>query len=290
MADSIVRLTSLLFTVRRSSFGPADEFYPLLSIAQDFDDLQPSTQGDVMMISASSRMAAYAVAAGSLLSVMLAAPAFSQDDPDNTPPADGPSSRDFKIADLRVSGTGCATSSTTFKGRSSTNGGVDYFQAVYDEFIVKRGPKIKETNSSKGFNERKCKITMLLDFPEGMRFKLKSSQYDGFADIADGAFGGFRATYFFDKSEQDAEARFAERRKFKGPLKESYVIRTKFRHKSAGKQNELWSPCKRSAEPMYFQVNTAIRLRGNREANSLLSIDVASGVFTQKMDLKWVKC
>lgn len=244
-----------------------------------------------MMIRSKTRKFALQVA-GTLLAVTVSVPAFSQGDPDKTPESEGPSSRDFKIADLQVKGTGCAKKSTTFTGRSSTSGGVDYFQAVYDEFIVKRGPKIKETNTSRHFNELKCKITMLLDFPKGMRFKLQSSQYDGFANIAAGAFGGFRATYYFDSSaaEQNAEARFAERRKFEGPIKESYVINTKFRHKSSGKQRELWSPCKTSSKPMYFQINTAIRLRGNREVNSLLSIDVASGVFTQKMDLKWVKC
>lgn len=239
-----------------------------------------------------STNALYKFAAGFILAASLSAPAFSQEDPDRVPEADGPTVREFKIADLRVEGTGCAESSTSFTGRASTQGGVDYFQAVYDDFIVKRGPNIEETDTNRYFNERKCKITMLLDFPEGMRFKLQSSQYDGFADIADGAIGGFRATYYFDSTvaEQNAEARYAERRKFAGPLKESYVIRTKFRHKDSGKQNELWSPCKTSSKPMYFQVNTAIRLRGNREVNSLLSIDVASGVFSQKMDLKWVKC
>lgn len=225
------------------------------------------------------------------LMLLLATPAFSQDDPDSDPKTDGPSSRDFKIASIHVTGSGCDKQSTTFTGRSSTSGGIDYFQAVYDEFIVKRGPNVPETNSSKSYNERKCKITMLLDFPRGMRFKLASSQYDGFADIADGAFGGFRATYYFDSTsaEQHAQARFAERRKFKGPIKESYVINTVFRHKD-GKKWDLWSPCKTSDDPMYFQVNTAIRLRGNREAKSLLSIDIASGVFTQKMDLEWVRC
>lgn len=222
--------------------------------------------------------------------LVVAAPALGQSDPDNDPKTDGPSMASFKIENIKVSGSGCDNSSTTFTGRSSTSGGVDYFQAVYDAFIVKRGPDIPETNTSRNFNEIKCKIIMKINYPKGMRFKLDSAQYDGFANIIDGAIGGFRASYFFDPSSEEMGDRYAERRQFKGPVKKSYVINTKFRHKKSGEQRELWSPCKLTDAPMYFQLNTAIRLRGNREGNSMLSIDIASGVFTQKMNLHWVKC
>lgn len=220
----------------------------------------------------------------------------SEEDPETKTEVEGPKRQEFKITNLRMSGSGCPQGSASKLTTESTpNGSVDYFQVVFDEFIVERaGDTPKKT-----VTEKSCLLSFDIDHPRGMRFKLTHAEYDGYARITKGHRGSFRTSFYFntDKTPNSRRKRSAEGLKFKAGYDDDYAFRSDFQFKGkkgkTKRSKELWTKCKGKRGAFRYHIDTTLSLIGKGSKHqdvSTLTNDIASGLFTEKFQMKWVKC
>lgn len=236
-----------------------------------------------------------------MISAISVAQTDDDPDPEGEPEVEGPQKgADFKITGLRYSGNGCPKdngqdSASLFATNSKPGGGVDYFQATFDDFIVTRPGSEKKTPK----DVKKCTITFNIDHPKGMRFKLDSVEFDGYAEIAKKHKGIFKAVYYFNKNDNDSKKkkRKAHKEKLKGGYEGDYKFNLAFEFwdsdKKKGKKKKLWTPCNRKGKKINYNIQTTLTLKGHSKdlkAESMLTADIQSGLFQQKFKMKWVKC
>lgn len=219
------------------------------------------------------------------------------EDPETKVVVEGPNKQRFKVTNLKLSGSGCPPRSTSqFSTESKPNGNVDYFQVVFDDFIVERSG----TTPRKTVTEKSCVFSFDIDHPRGMRFKLAHAEYDGYARITEGHKGMFRTSFYFndDKTPRSRRKRTAESMPFKEGYDDAYTFRSDFKYKdNKGKRTKsskvLWTKCKGKRGTFRYHIETTLSLKGkgskDREISTLAN-DILSGLFTEKFQMRWVKC
>lgn len=223
--------------------------------------------------------------------------AFGQgEDPEIKVVVEGPNKQKFKVTNLRLTGSGCPPRSTSkFSTESNPNGNVDYFQVVFDDFIVERsGTTPKDT-----VTEKSCVFSFDIDHPRGMRFKLAYAEYDGYARVTQGHQGHFKTSFYFDEdiTSNHKQKRIAEGLPFKAGYDDDYMFRSDFKYKSKKGRTKsskvLWTKCKGKRGTFKYHIETTLSLKGkgsNDRDISTLTNDVMSGLFTEKFKMRWVKC
>ena len=105
----------------------------------------------------------------------------------------GPSPDQVEITDLAVGGPGCPQGTTDFLITSTTPGGpADFFEVVFDSFLVEKGPGVSRTQKRKH-----CTIAAQVHFPQGYSFSLMEVHYEGWAELPIGSRGILKSEYFF---------------------------------------------------------------------------------------------
>lgn len=187
-----------------------------------------------------------------------------------------PAKKDVKIYGFIAGGTGCpgdgASSTRIVTNSNPGSQGADYFQVVYDAFIVKFGPGASRRDRTKN-----CNFTFNVDYPKGYKFRFQSLQFEGYAELAEGVNGRF---------DSEIRAPFGEDIGFRtfliGPYDGDYgEAQTK------QKLMTFETDCGGTA---MLKVNTTIRLRGNKKRQGLLTVDAATGLLTQAYKVNWVRC
>lgn len=220
----------------------------------------------------------------------------SDEDPEIKVVVEGPNKEKFKVTNLRLSGTGCPPRSTSkFSTESTPDGNVDYFQVVFDDFIVERSGSMGKD----AVTDKSCVFSFDIDHPRGMRFKLSYAEYDGYARITEGHSGYFKTSFYFedDKTPESQEQRIAESLPFKEGYDSEYKFRSDFQYDGVegktGRSKVLWTKCKGSRDTFKYHIKTTLSLLGkgsNDRDVSILTNDLMSGLFTEKFKMRWVKC
>lgn len=188
-----------------------------------------------------------------------------------------PSKKDVKIYGFIAGGTGCPGDSDS-SARIVTNSnpgsdGADYFQVVYDAFIVRFGPGVPRRERRKN-----CNFTFNVDYPKGYKFRFQSLQFEGFAELDEGVNGQFDSEIrapFDDKA-------IGFRTYMIGPYEGDYG-----EEQTKQKLRIFETDCAGTA---MLKVNTTIRLKGNKNRSGILTVDTATGLLTQAYKVNWVRC
>lgn len=185
----------------------------------------------------------------------------------------GPHNQEVEIRDVRVNGTGCPIgTASVLLTNSHPNGPIDFFEIVYDEFIVERGPDA--TEKSRKF----CNVVADIKFPQGWSYSIFRLEYEGYAEIARGAKAELKTEYFFPQ----VTSRKRDVKKIKGPWEGDYN-----NHDTNGIFTAIGSPCGRTIP---LNIKTTLTLKGTRRSNSIITSDIQTGSITQKFGLKWKRC
>lgn len=216
-----------------------------------------------------------------------------------------------------INGSGCPTGSASMIVTNSTQDGPrDYFQAVYDTFIVERTPqhKIKDKVN------KSCKVIFQLQYTKGYSFRLDEIEYDGYAELGRQVKGVIRTSYGFGRNPKNLKRRRGKQVKgkevLKGPEKngKDYSFSEEFGFTNGSentdndqwnrKNQKMWSPCKKNNNPVYFVLKTDLKIAYQKndkngkpikkkkklKNTSMLTLDIKSAAFHQKMSITWKKC
>lgn len=187
--------------------------------------------------------------------------------------AQAPHPSEVEIKNIRVNGSGCpAGTATALVTNSNPGGPADYFQVTYDEFIVEKGPDAYE--SFRKF----CNIAVDIKYPQGWSFSLFNMEMDGYVDIGKGAVGELKTSYRFPF----VTGTKTFRKKFKGPFEGDYS-----EGQDLGIFTAIRSKCGRTIP---LNIKTTLWIKGSRKNNSMMTVDIQSGVITQLFGLKWKRC
>lgn len=248
------------------------------------------------LITSPHSLAIVACALGGAFGVSVALGQGSEEDPEIKVVVEGPNKEKFKVTNLRLSGSGCPPRSTSkFSTESTPDGNVDYFQVVFDDFIVERSGSMGQDTAT----EKSCVFSFDIDHPRGMRFKLSYAEYDGYARITEGHSGYFKTSFYFedDKTPESQEQRIAESLPFKEGYDSEYQFRSDFQFDGVegktGRSKVLWTKCKGNRDTFKYHIKTTLSLLGKGSSDrdvSILTNDLMSGLFTEKFKMRWVKC
>lgn len=187
----------------------------------------------------------------------------------------GPKKDEVSITNLKFRGNGCKKENTSVIITSSKEDDVvDYFQMVYNDFGVIKGPNVPSSNRQRG-----CFILFSIEYPKKWAYSFTSVDYDGYAEIGEKSTGRFKTNYefpFIKDQESYTET------KLKGP----YV--GKFNQdQSTGIFKQIWSPCHLNSP---LEIRSFLTLIGPKSEFSEITIDVQSGYLNQKFALQWKLC
>lgn len=187
-----------------------------------------------------------------------------------------PDKKDVKIYGFIGGGTGCPGDRES-SARIITNSlpgskGADYFQVVYDAFIVRFGPGVPRRERRKN-----CNFTFNVDYPKGYKFRFQSLQFEGYAELDEGVNGQF---------DSELRAPFGDTVGFRtfliGPFDGDY-------DEAQTKQKLMVFETDCGGTAM-LKINTTIRLKGNKNRQGLLTVDNTTGLLTQAYQVNWVRC
>jgi len=180
----------------------------------------------------------------------------------------------WEIAQFDLEGTGCPQGSTSVMLVDSKGGDkFDFFQVIYDKFIVESG-----LGTTLEQNKKNCRIHMKIKISKGWELALTEVEYKGFVDLPENEVGVIRSMY---KVNREVEAR--EKLRFKGPFSGDFTKQDRI----AIFPDLEWTKCKRNVN---LQINTAILLRGEQGYPGLMMLDSTSGLFSQKWKVSLRPC
>lgn len=179
----------------------------------------------------------------------------------------GPGKHEVGIEDVIVNGSGCPIGSVEAMLTNSTPGGpYDYFQVVFDDFIVEKPGKARKF----------CNVLLNIKYPEGWSYSVNDVQTDGYANLADGVRGTIKISYRYRNTNRGRD----KTRKQDGPYEDDYEFYDRFAH-------PVYSEC---GKVYPINLKTEIKLTGKGHEPSMMTVDRQSGVLTQFYKIRWKRC
>ena len=200
---------------------------------------------------------------GTALSLLLAGSIYSAPSPD-----------EIEILDLMVRGSGCPAGTTGVMFTSTTPGGpADFFEVIFDEFAVEKGPGVGLTEKRKF-----CSIVLSLSFPQGFTFSMADVHFEGYAEIGEDSVGELKTEYYFPfHSEKEIRSKTLN-----GPFEDDFS-----QQDTTSIFNPVWAPC---GFRVPLNVKTTLNLKGPRTDPALMTVDQATGMLKQLFHIKWREC
>jgi len=184
-------------------------------------------------------------------------------------PVPQPDPHSIFITDILYNGSGCPPDSAVIDLAPDGQA----FTVIYSEFIAEIGPDIPLAQSRKN-----CQLNLTVHVPQGFTFAIAAVDYRGFANLAPGARGLQKATYYFQGQEPQASTW----RGFTGPFNDDWHFRDEIEYAAL-----VWSPC---GVERSLNINTQVRLeRGTSSRNSFSTMAMDSESI-QKCYLVWRAC
>ncbi|MEH6375355.1 DUF4360 domain-containing protein [Streptomyces sp. KLMMK] len=172
-----------------------------------------------------------------------------------------------------VNGSGCPANSAAV-GVSLDN---TAFTVTYSKYLAQVGPGAKPTDFRKN-----CQLNLIVHVPHGFTYAVASVDYRGYAQLASGATGEQKASYYFQGQSQTT----AKSHQFKGALDDNW---------QATDINEIaqyvWSPC---GERRNFNINTELTVNAGTsdptKATSFMAMDSTDSAINTVYRIAWKEC
>lgn len=186
--------------------------------------------------------------------------------------ADAPDPREVHIKSIKYGGTGCPEGTATVDLSDDRQA----FTVIYDQFVTNIGPGVSITESRKN-----CQLNLTLHIPHGFTYGIASVDYRGFVDIARGAKGLQKASYYFQGQAPTASTW----RPFNGRMVGDWHL-----HDEVEWASIVWSPC---GVERALNVNAQLRLEkgsSSSSAESMMTMDSEDGNLEQIYHITWRRC
>jgi hypothetical protein len=198
-----------------------------------------------------------------LFSLLFSSPASATDDP----PAE-----EVLVDILAAHGSGCPPG-TVFVHMWPDN---LTFTVVYSEYVARIGPGAPLLDFRKS-----CQLSVRVHVPDGYTYALYRTGHSGFGDLAEGATGTQRASYYFQGSPNTNTRTHA----FAGPLNDHWYNTD---------ESDLavleWHPC---GELRNLNINTELRVNAGTSSPdkvSFMTMDSTDGDISTVYHLAWKEC
>jgi len=181
---------------------------------------------------------------------------------------DRPDPSEVFIKRMSWAGTGCAPRTAVVRLAPDRTA----FTLIFSNFLAEVGPEIPLSDA-----RRNCQANLTLQVPAGFTFAVASVDYRGFANIARGAKGMQKATYYFQGDEPQASTW----RVFKGPFNADWHLRDE-----VDQQFRIFRKC---GVERSLNINAQVRLEKGSSDNSpsMMAMDSES---IQKYYIRWRAC
>jgi hypothetical protein len=171
---------------------------------------------------------------------------------------------------VTVNGSGCPAGTASVA--PSTDG--QSFRVSFSDFLAQSGPGAKPTDFRKN-----CQLSLRVNNTGGGTYGISRVTYRGFANLAAGAQGLQRATYYFSGHPQSTRRSHT----FTGPFSDNWET-------SDGSANGdiVYSPC---GENRILNINSELRVNGGGSgASNFMAMDSAEGRVSATFELAWKPC
>ncbi|WUH99760.1 DUF4360 domain-containing protein [Spirillospora sp. NBC_00431] len=182
----------------------------------------------------------------------------------------GPAGVTIEIA--TVNGSGCPAGTAAV----AVSDDKEAFTVTYSDYLVQAGGSSAPTDFRKN-----CQISMKVHVPQGFTYAISSTDYRGFAALADGATGVQKASYYFQGQQQTAAKTHT--------LRGEYADNWQFTDTNDVGQL-VWAPC---GEERNFNINTELRVnKGSSDPSemSFMAMDSTDGSIKTIYHFEWMEC
>jgi hypothetical protein len=176
------------------------------------------------------------------------------------------------ITDMTYNGSGCPAGSTVAHVADDAT----TLTVIHSKFLAQVGPGIMMSEGRKN-----CQINLGLFVPQGFSYAVASVDYRGYAELAAGATGRQKATYYFEGQPVQGSTEHV----FKGAFDDNWHV-----NETADVAALVWSPC---GEKRNLNINAEVRLsRGSSPANasSYMTMDSEDGSIETIYHVAWKTC
>ncbi|MEV8533253.1 DUF4360 domain-containing protein [Streptomyces sp. NPDC051211] len=210
-------------------------------------------------------------AAVSLAAAALATTALASSAGAATPRAPEPADK-VTIDVASVNGSGCRPGSASVAVAPDNTA----FTVTYSEYLAKAGADTKLPDGRKN-----CQLSLRMNVPQGYTYAVAQADYRGYANLAKGASGTQKASYYFQGMSESA----GRSHKFDGALDDNWQVTDR-----AGLEAVVWSPC---GAKRNFNINTEMRVdKGTSDprTTSFMAMDSTDGSINTMYHFSWKKC
>ncbi|PGH19826.1 hypothetical protein AJ80_03743 [Polytolypa hystricis UAMH7299] len=174
-----------------------------------------------------------------------------------------------QIVGLTYGGTGCPSGSVSHVLSDDRS----VMTLIFDQYVAAFGPDYPVAEARKN-----CQLNINLRYPGGFQYSVFSADYRGYAYLEEGVSGTQKSTYYF--SGQPVQT--STETNWTGPYDADYFI-----HDEAPSTSTVWSPCGGNG---LLNINSQLRLSGDRTKAGLLTNDSIDGSFVQVVHVRWQEC
>ena len=175
---------------------------------------------------------------------------------------------------VTVNGTGCPVGTTAIA--LDPNHENEFFTITYNAFTAQVGPGIPLIDSRRG-----CQISVQVKVPSGFTFAIAKTDYRGFANLARGAFGVERASYYFSGNSETPSMSH----RFNGPWEDNWQATDE-----VGVGALVFRPC---GAQRYFNIKTDVIVNAGsspRSSTSFVTMDSTDVNFSTVYHFAWRTC
>jgi hypothetical protein len=185
-----------------------------------------------------------------------------------------PGPKDEMVIDVvSANGSGCPWGSAEVTVSPDSKA----FTVTYSEFTAQVGVGAKPLDFRKN-----CQLGLNVHVPQGFTYAIASTDYRGFAKLAQGASATQTSFYYFQGDRSTAKSKH----NFSGPLDGDWK-----RTDTMGIGSMAFLPC---GEERYLNVNTELRVSAGwsdtKKTTSMLTMDSTDGNLDTVYHVAWKKC
>ena len=172
---------------------------------------------------------------------------------------------------IQGNGSGCPPGSTVVDLAPDGQA----FTVIFSEFLAQIGRGIPLAESRKN-----CQLNLTVHVPQGGTYAIASVDYRGYMNLARGARGLQKATFYFQGQEPQASAW----QMFEGERSADWHI-----HQEVEVAALVWAPC---GVQRSVNINAQVRLEKGTSggAESIMTMDSEDGSIKQIYHLSWREC
>ncbi|MET9604265.1 DUF4360 domain-containing protein [Streptomyces sp. NPDC006512] len=210
-----------------------------------------------------------AAVTGTLLSLGLAPSAGAAT---SIPSAPGAPSDRVTVDVATVNGSGCRPGSAAVAVAPDNSA----FTVTYSEYVASAGGNSKATDGRKN-----CLLSLNVHVPQGYTYAVAQVDYRGFGNLARGAVGTQKASYYFQGMRQTDY----RTHKYVGALNNNWQATD-----TTGIEALVFAPC---GELRNFNINTELRAEvgsSDPSSTSYMALDSTDGSINSVYHFTWKKC